>query len=148
MRSRGVARKRAKGETPVSIRLEPVLLGAVRGRARREGKPVSRVIREMLSEAVRMQRFPGVVVVEGPAGRRAHLAGTGLDVWELIGLVREYGSPASLREHFPHLSPRAIQVAIAYAEEYPEEINAFLEANTRGEDRLRQEVPWLETVRS
>ncbi len=42
------------------------------------GKPFSRVIKEMLEMALRMQRFPGIVYVEGPAGRRAHIAGTGL----------------------------------------------------------------------
>lgn len=147
MRSRKVV-KHEKGETPVSVRLEPALLEAIRDRAQRSGKPVSRVVREMLGEAVRTQRFPGVGFVEGPSGRRAHLVGTGLDVWEIIDLLREFGSPAALRERFPHLSPRAIQVAIAYAREYPEEIDAFLRLNASDEDRLRQELPWVETVPS
>src|SRR6476660_8597580 len=39
---------------------------------------------ELLEEALRMRHAPGIVFVEGPAGRRAALAGTGLDVWEII----------------------------------------------------------------
>jgi hypothetical protein len=35
---------------------------------------------ELLEEALRMRRASGVVFVDGPAGRRAALAGTGLDV--------------------------------------------------------------------
>jgi uncharacterized protein (DUF433 family) len=101
----------------------------------------------MLDESLRMRRYPGISFVEGPAGRRAHLAGTGLDVWEVIELLREYGSAAALREHFPRLPSIAIQVAEAYAREYGDDIDAFLEANARPPEELRRKVPWLEVVR-
>ena len=97
---------------------------------------------------LRMQRFPGIVFVEGPAGRRAHLVGTGLDVWEVIGLLREYRTVAKLREGFPRLSPMAIQVARAYAEAYPDEINTLLELNDQTPDQLREKLPWLEVALS
>jgi uncharacterized protein (DUF433 family) len=102
----------------------------------------------MLESMLRMQRFPGIVFVEGPAGRRAHLAGTGLDVWEIIGLLQEYQTVAKLRESFPQLSPMAIQVARAYAEAYPDEINAFLELSDQTPEQLREKLPWLEVTRS
>lgn len=95
-----------------------------------------------------MQRFPGIIFIEGPAGRRAHLAGTGLDAWEVIQLLREYGSASTLREHFPRLSPIAIQVAEAYAKAYPEEIEAFLALNAQPPEQLQRELPWLEVARS
>lgn len=136
-----------KAEAPVSVRLERSLLQAIRSQARRLGKPTSRVIKELLEMALNMQRFPGVVFVEGPAGRRAHLAGTGLDVWEIIALLREFGSASSLREHFPRLSPIAITVAEAYARANPDEIKYFLELNARSADDLKRTLPWLETVR-
>jgi len=96
---------------------------------------------------LRMQRFPGIVFVEGPAGRRAHLAGTGLDVWEVIGLLREYQTVAKLHEGFPQLSPTAIQVARAYAEAYPDETSAFLELNDQTPKQLKNKLPWLEVIR-
>lgn len=141
-------RTTAKKATPVSIRLEPSLLESLQRYARRSGKPVSRVLQEMLDIALRTQTYPGIVIVEGPAGRRAHLAGTGLDVWEVIELLREFRSPARLQESFPRLSRRGIQIAEAYAMAYPEEINRFLELNARTPEQLREEVPWLEVVRS
>jgi uncharacterized protein (DUF433 family) len=113
----------------------------------RTPKPVSRVIREMLDESLRTRRYPGITFVEGPAGRRAHLAGTGLDVWEVIELLREYGSASALLEHFPRLSPMAIHIAEAYAGEYRQEIDAFLEANAQAPEQLRRRVPWLDVVR-
>lgn len=48
-------------ETPVSVRLNLSVLTPIRAKARASGKPVSRVIKEMLETALRMQRFPAVV---------------------------------------------------------------------------------------
>ena len=141
-------RRQPQREAPVSVRLPESLLESIRTQARRTGKPISRLIREMLDMGLRMQRFPGIVFVEGPAGRRAHLAGTGLDVWEVIELLREYQSPSTLREHFPRLSPMAIGIAEAYANAYPEDISTFLALNARTPEQLKRELPWLEVVRS
>src|SRR3989304_495547 len=88
MGTRRVLKRRPEGETPVSVRLEKSLHEAIRNIADRTGKPFSRVIKEMLEMALRMQRFPGIVFVEGPAGQRAHNAGTGLGVWEGVELLR------------------------------------------------------------
>lgn len=131
----------------MSVRLEESLREALRDHARRTGKPMSRVINELLEMAVRMQRFPGIVFVEGPAGRRAHLAGTGLDVWEIVELLKEYRSASRLGEAFPSLPSRTIQVAEAYARTYPEEIETFLKLNAREPEHLRRELPWLEVER-
>ncbi|MGH2359915.1 MAG: DUF433 domain-containing protein [bacterium] len=147
MRRATAARKRAAAP-PLSVRLEPSLVRALRDRARRAGQPISRVIRDLLDESLRMQRHPGITFVEGPAGRRAHLPGTGFDIWEVIELLREYGSAGALREHFPRLSLIAIHVAEAYAREYREEIDAFLKANAEAPEDLRRKVPWLEVVRA
>ena len=146
MGTRRVLKRRPEGETPVSVRLEKSLHEAIRNIADRTGKPFSRVIKEMLEMALRMQRFPGIVFVEGPAGRRAHVAGTGLDVWEVIELLREYGSAPPLLEHFPGLSPMAMRIAEAYAQAYPDEIDAFLESNAQSSKQLRRALPWTEAV--
>lgn len=141
---RTAAERRIDPETPVSVRLNKSVLSPIRAKARAAGKPVSRVIKEMLESVLRMQRFPGVVFVEGPAGRRAHLAGTGLDVWEIVCLLQEYKTAAKLRESFPRLSLMAIQIAQAYAEAYPEEISAFVELNSQSPRQLKEKLPWLE----
>src|SRR5579859_5934939 len=118
VRSRRPAGHSKDRETPVSVRLNKTIMSPIRAKARASGKPVSRVIKEMLESVLRMQRFPGIVFVEGPSGRRAHLAGTGLDVWEVVRLLQEYQTAAKLRENFPRLSSIAIQIAHAYAKSY------------------------------
>jgi len=90
--------------------------------ARRTRRPLGRVINELIDHALRMRRFPGIVLVEGPVGPVAHVAGTGLDVWEIVALVRAYGSVDRVLEAFPHLPAPAVHTALAYAEEYREEI--------------------------
>ncbi len=134
-------------DLPLSIRLEPSLRKAVDLQAKTSGKPVSRVIRELLDMALRVQRFPGITFVQGPAGRRAHLAGTGLDVWEVIELLREYGSEKALRKHFPRLSSLMIRLARAYADAYPKEIGELIALNARAPGQVKQQMPWAEVVR-
>ncbi len=38
--------------------------------------------------------YPGVDLVDGPAGRRPRLAGSGLDIWEVIETVKDEGDSA------------------------------------------------------
>jgi uncharacterized protein (DUF433 family) len=108
--------------------------------------PRSLRLRPPLDEALRSRRFPGVIFVDGPAGRRAHLAGTGLDVWEVVELVREYGSQEAVMRAFPRLSPVRIRTAMAFAEEYPDEIQGLLDLNAREPEVLRRDYRHVETA--
>ena len=98
-----------------------------------QGKSWSATTTELLEEALRMRRSPGVVFTTGPAGRRAILAGTGLDVWEVIATWREReGDFAALRQAYPQLSEPQLRAALGYYRLYPGEI----------EERLRREEEW------
>jgi hypothetical protein len=48
------------------------------------GREFSAIAKDLLAEAVKMRRCPGIVFVNGVRGRKAKIAGTGLDVWEII----------------------------------------------------------------
>jgi uncharacterized protein (DUF433 family) len=137
---------RVKSGVPISVRLREPVQGAIKSLARQARRPAAQVINDLLEEALRSRRFPGVVFVEGPAGRRAHAAGTGLDVWEIVELVNEYGSPEAAVRSFPRLTSAAIRAALAYAREYPEEIRAFLELNARSPEVLSRDFPHVEVA--
>ncbi len=98
--------------------------------ARAEGRTVSQVLARLVDEGVRMRRFPGIIFNDGLRGRRAHCAGTGFDVWEVIALYRAYGEDAArlLRDH-PALERRELEVAVAYAAAYRDEINQLIAEN-------------------
>ena len=93
-----------------------------------------------------MDAHPGVVFREGPAGRRACLA-SGPDVWEVIRAVR------SARDAEPSLGPDlvlevvaenanlplpALQVAVGYYGEYPDEIDRQIADADAAEERALQ----------
>jgi len=121
-------------------------LRQVRGLARRTRRPLGRVINELIDHALRMRRFPGIVLVEGPMGPVAHVAGTGLDVWEIVALVRAYGSVDRVLEAFPHLPAPAVHTALAYAEEYREEIEEAIRENERPVEEVLREYPFIRKV--
>ncbi|MGH2404168.1 MAG: ribbon-helix-helix protein, CopG family, partial [bacterium] len=53
MRARRLVRKRLESESPISIRVGESVLEAVRAQALRTGRPISRVIRDLLEMALR-----------------------------------------------------------------------------------------------
>jgi len=104
---------------------------------------------ELPEEAVRMRRAAGVVFVDGPAGRRAVVAGTGLDVWEVISTWRENGqNDAGLRRSYPWLTEPQICSALWYYEIYPKEIEARLDQEAQWTpERVRRELPFAQPRR-
>lgn len=107
--------------------------------AERRGQTWSSVTTDLLTEAVRMRRVPGVVFGDGPTGRRAVVAGSGIDVWEVIATWQEGGRDFEpLRRNYDWLSEAQLRAALRYYELYPEEIEA----------RLAREQQWTpETIR-
>lgn len=99
---------------------------------------------ELLEEALRMRRVPGVVFVDGPAGRRAALAGTGLDVWEIIATWQACGRDfGQFRGSYGWLTEPQLRAALTYYELYPREIDARLEREAQWTpERVESELPF------
>jgi uncharacterized protein (DUF433 family) len=91
-----------------------------------------------------MYPMPGIVYAEGPTGRRAVVAGTGLDVWEVIATWKEGGSSyEALRQNYPWLTEPQLRAALAYYEAYPSEINSRLEREAQWTpERVWRELPF------
>ncbi len=80
---------------------------------------------DLMAEAEKMRRVPGITFADGPTGRRARIAGTGIEVFEVIFSYRSMGeSWDRLRTAFHWLSDDQLLAALTYAQTYPEEINA------------------------
>lgn len=89
---------------------------------------------EVLSEAARMRRVPGIIFADGPTGRRARIAGTGIEVFEVIGHVHAVGDDwAASRAWHDMLSDAEFAAARAYYEAFPAEIDARLAEAARSE---------------
>jgi len=127
------------------IRLTEGLEREIERDAQLRGQSFTSTTSEMLSEAVRMRRVPGVVFTDGPAGRRATIAGTGQDVWEVIATWKDAGEQwNALRESYDWLTDFQLRSALAYYKIYPEEIDARLAVEERWTpERVESEFPFL-----
>src|SRR5829696_6052365 len=114
------------------LRLPEDLQEEIEREMRLRGATFSEVASSLLREAVRMRRVPGVVFMDGPAGRRASIAGTGLDVWEIIATFKSVGAD------------RQLTAALAYYDLYPQEIDERIEEDEHWTpERLYGEFPYL-----
>ena len=131
--------------TARGLRLRDDLEEEIRREAEALGRSWSALVNEMLGEALRMRRVPGIVFTNGPGGRRASLAGTGLDVWEVVATWKAEGEdPQALALCYPTLSEPQLRSALAYYQLYPAEIEARLERERSWTpERLAREMPFL-----
>jgi uncharacterized protein (DUF433 family) len=128
-----------------SLRIPEDLLRAIEDLTEASDQDFSTVANELLAESIKMRRCPGIVFADGPAGRRARLAGTGLEVWELIATYRSVDrKPDRLKQAYPWLSDTQLQAALGYAAAYPKEINRAIAKNDRWrKERLLRQHPSL-----
>ncbi len=130
---------------PFSIRLGARANVLVADEVRRSGRSRSVVVEDLAEEAAKTRLHPGIAFRGRP--RRAWVIGSGLDKWEIVDLLRSYGGDEGqlLLEH-PLLSERHLRTARAYAEHFPDEIEALLEENRRPLAELRELYPFLQSA--
>lgn len=126
------------------IRIPDDLDRAIERESEVRGKSWSAMTAELLDEAMRMRRIPGIVFADGPTGRRAVVAGTGLDVWEVIATWHACGgSEELLRQSYPWLSEVQLRAALAYYNAYPKDIDLRLHREAQWDpERVRKELPF------
>lgn len=118
------------GSVVKSIRIDEKTLAEVNSLLRASKETFSSLTSELIAEAVKMRKCPGIIFVDGPAGRRARIEGTGIDVWELISAYEELHQDfAALKEAFHWLADRQLLAAIGYAKTCPDEIQRLIEMN-------------------
>ena len=113
-----------------SLRIPEEVATAIQEEAEMSGRDFSAVSIELLTEAVKMKRCPGILFADGPSGRRARVAGTGLDVWEIIStynsLDKDYDR---LRQAYHRLSEPQLRAALSFYKLYAEEIDRQIVRN-------------------
>lgn len=112
------------------IRLPEATVREIELAASNAGKDFSSVARDLLVEAVKMKNCPGIIFADGPAGRRARVSGTGIDVWEIVAAFREASENYTELQNMYHwLSEPQLRSALSYYALYPEEIDARVMRN-------------------
>lgn len=132
---------------PRSLRVPEALDEEIKRELRRRGAADwTTAALSLLDEAVRYSRAPGIVFVEGRGGRRAAVAFSGLEVWEIIATWREAGeSWEALRQAYPELAEAQLRAALNYYRLYPAEIDLRLEQEAEWTpERLASELPFTQ----
>lgn len=134
----------AQKAAPFSIRLRMEDDRFVKEEARRLQRSRGALVEAYAAEAIRTRRYPGVAFRGDDYRRRAWLVGTGLDVWELIALLKEYGSEQALAEEHG-LTPGQIRIARAYYHEFTDEIDELIARGRRPEADVLRRYPFIQT---
>jgi len=72
-----------------------------------------------------MDAHPGITFADGPAGRRPRVAGTGLDVWEVVETVRANGGSPQRAAAYLEVAPARVEAALSYYGAHAAEIDAW-----------------------
>ena len=112
---------------PRSFRLSEPLLEALQTRARERGESTNAVAERYLEEGLRRDDHPLIVFREGPAGRRATLAGTRLDVSQVIETLRESENSLDKTAEYLGVPAGYVTAAVRYYAAFPAEIDEWRE---------------------
>ena len=81
-----------------------------------------------------VNEHPLIRFAEGPAGRRPALVGSGLDVWEVIAVVRDNDGDEEEAAAYLEISVDLVVAAVAYYNAHELEIDDWIELNARESD--------------
>jgi hypothetical protein len=129
---------------PFTVRLRPEVERRLEEEAERVRQPKTVMLEALADEGLRMRRFAGIGFMGPEHDRRAYLLGTGLEVWEVVELYRDYGEEEKglMLEAHP-VTERQLRVALAYHREYPEEIDRHVRENARTPEEWDEIYPGL-----
>jgi hypothetical protein len=127
---------------PFSMRLSKRMETLVEQEAARTGRSKGAVVEALAEEALRMRLFPGIAFRGTDWDRRAWVIGTALDVWQIVDAHRDIGSVHDMVDG-ASASERSINLALAYYERFPEEIDTAIAENHRSIEQLHEEFPFI-----
>ncbi|MGN6373282.1 MAG: hypothetical protein ACTHM1_09875 [Solirubrobacteraceae bacterium] len=136
------SQKARKGD-PFSVRFTLPTDRVVAEEARRTHRSKSAVVELLAEEAVRTRRFAGIGFRGEDAARRPWVVGSGLDVWEIVQMVEDFGSLERLLAE-TQLTERQVRLALAYRESYPDEVAEAIRQNRRTVEEWHELYPFVE----
>ena len=128
-----------------SLRLPAETTKEIEQMAKETGQDFSNVTKDLLQEALKMRRCPGILFAQGTSGRKARVAGTGIEVWEVIAAYKSVKEDFKrLKKAYHWLSEEQLKAALGYYTIYPKEIDRLIEQNEQWNDeRLRERYPFM-----
>jgi uncharacterized protein (DUF433 family) len=112
-----------------TLRLAPGIKQRLADWARRSGMPERSLAQRYVDEGLRHDAHPLIQFLDGPSGRRASLAGRGLDVWEVIATIRDNNGSIAQAADYLQVPAGLVEASAAYYGEYKDEIDQEIELN-------------------
>jgi uncharacterized protein (DUF433 family) len=114
-----------------TLRLKPETVRRILRRAELSGRTKTALAEEYLEEGLRMAEHPGIVFRDGAAGRRPGLAGSRLDVWEVVETIHDEGGDVDAAAAYLGIAPAMVRIALDYYLDYRDDIDRWIERNER-----------------
>ena len=118
----------SRGETVSrSFRLAGSLVEALQERARERGESANALAERLIDEGLRREQHPLIAFRDGAAGRRAAIAGTRLDVWQVIDTLRASSNSVAQTAAYFEVPEAWVQAAVRYYAAHSDEVDRFAE---------------------
>jgi uncharacterized protein (DUF433 family) len=101
------------------------MLESLQSQAREAGVTMTALAERYLDEGLRRDEHPLIVFRDGSAGRRAALAGTRLDVWQVIETVRHSDRSTHDAAEYLSIPEPWVTACVRYYAEYTTEIDEW-----------------------
>lgn len=110
-------------------------------RAAEHGESSNALAQRLLDESLRLERHPLLRFRQGGSGiRRPALAGTRLDVWQVIETLRSHDGDIDSTADYFAITPPQVRACVSYYADYRAEVNAYAAAET--ETAKREQERW------
>lgn len=131
----------------VTLRLTKPERAELEAAATLTGQPPGTLAAIYVKEGVKRSRFPAIEFRDGAPGRVAYVAGTRWPVWMVVNLVKDLGGNTAKAAKRLQKPEPVLNMALAYADAYPQEIAASLTLHAhRDFEGLKAVSPSLEKL--
>jgi uncharacterized protein (DUF433 family) len=128
-----------------SLRMPDALVRSIEEIAIESHKDFTTTANDLLQEAIKSHQCPGIVFTEGVNGKRARIAGSGIEVWEIISSYKGLDKKVKrLARTYHWLSEQQVNSALGYYRLYPNEIDDLIGKNESwSKQSLIKKYPFL-----
>ncbi len=128
-----------------SLRIPQETVQEIEQLAIESGSDFSAIAKDLLTEAIKMRHCPGIIFAEGVTGRRARVAGTGLEVWEIVSAFKGVHQDFKrLKKAYHWLTEQQLRAAMGYYSAYSDEIDLQINRNESwSKETLFKRYPFL-----
>lgn len=132
---------------PISFRPSQSLDSRLEALRERTGMAKSRLVELLADEAERVRRYPGLAFRGPDQRRRPWMIGSPFDVWEIVQAWQDLKENADAAQAQLALSPRQLNLALAYYREFADDIDRSLGLARRSSKDLQAGYPFIEVLR-